>query len=128
MEIKHNMIGWIEIPVSDISRATKFYENLFDIKLISNTMGELNMAIFPFIENSIGSACSLVYHKDYYKPSQDGVLIYFTAISGDIDIELSRVEPNGGKVIMAKTLISKEIGYMAILIDTEGNRVALHTH
>jgi predicted enzyme related to lactoylglutathione lyase len=47
--------------------------------------------------------------------------------SGDLDNELSRVEAAGGRVLQKKTLITKEIGYMAVLLDTEGNRVALHS-
>ncbi len=127
MEVKHNIVGWFEIPTIDIDRAAKFYEILFDIKLTRLQMGDTDMAMFPYISDSIGAAGSLVRHS-HYKPSADGVVIYFTAISGDINIELSRVEPNGGKVIMPKTLISEEIGYIAMIIDTEGNKIALHTH
>jgi predicted enzyme related to lactoylglutathione lyase len=56
-----------------------------------------------------------------------GVLIYYTAKSGDLDNELSRVETAGGKVLQPKTLIKEDIGYMAVFLDTEGNRIALHS-
>jgi predicted enzyme related to lactoylglutathione lyase len=68
-----------------------------------------------------------VYHKENYKPSTEGTLVYFTAHSGDLSNELGRVEEAGGKVIQDKTLISEDVGYMALFLDTEGNRIALHS-
>lgn len=124
---KNNVVGWFEIPVSNIERAMKFYEAVLEVKLERNQMGPLDMAWFPFIENGAGSPGSLVYNEEYYKPSSDGVLIYFTAHSGDLENELSRVEDAGGQVLQAKTLIAEGYGYMAIILDTEGNRVALHS-
>ncbi len=58
---------------------------------------------------------------------KDGTLVYFTASSGDLSIELSRVEGAGGKVLQEKTLITEEIGYMGLFLDTEGNRIAIHS-
>ena len=127
MEINHNVVGWFEIPVTDMDRAVKFYEAVFGYSLSRNKMGDLDMAWFPWVEKGMGSAGSLVFHPDYYTPKDNGVLIYFTAFSGDVDTELARVEPNGGKVIMPKTQISEDIGYMALLLDSEGNRIALHS-
>ena len=57
-----------------------------------------------------------------------GGLVYFTAHSGDLDNELSRVEAAGGRVLQKKTLITEEHGYMAVLLDSVGNRIALHSH
>jgi predicted enzyme related to lactoylglutathione lyase len=127
MEAEHNVVGWFEVPVENMDRAIRFYETVFEFKMSRNQMGPLDMGWFPWVENSIGSGGSLVYHPEYYKPSTDGTLIYFTANSGDLSNELSRVENAGGKIIQGKTLIAEDYGYMAIIIDTEGNRVALHS-
>jgi predicted enzyme related to lactoylglutathione lyase len=127
MEQKNNAVGWFEIPVSDMERAVKFYETLFYTRLQRQKMGPLDMAWFPWIETGPGAAGSLVFAPDYYKPSGNGTLVYFTANSGDLSTELSRVEPAGGKVLQGKTLITDDIGYMAIVADTEGNRIALHS-
>jgi uncharacterized protein len=127
MEQKSNSVGWFEIPVTNMERAIKFYETVLDIKLSRNQMGPLDMAWFPWVEEGKGSAGSLVCHPDYYKPSADGVLIYLTSQTGDLNDELNRVEKSGGKVIQPKTLIAEDYGYMALFIDTEGNRVALHS-
>jgi len=127
MRPDHNVIGWIEIPVETMERAMRFYEAVLDMKLERHPMGPLDMAWFPWVENAMGSPASLVCHPDHYKSSTDGVLIYFTAFSGDLDNELKRVEPAGGKIIQGKTLIAEDYGYMAIIVDTEGNRIALHS-
>ncbi|MEI7662354.1 MAG: VOC family protein [Bacteroidota bacterium] len=128
MEITHNVVGWFEIPVTDMDRAVRFYEAVFEFKLTRAKMGPLDMAWFPGVANSIGSAGSLVFHPYHYQPSGNGTLIYFTAFSGDVSIELARAEAAGGKILMRKSLISKDVGYMGIFLDSEGNRMALHTH
>ena len=122
-----NVVGWFEIPVTNMDRAINFYESVFNLQLSRNLIGPLEMAWFPEIENGIGSSGSLVFNKDHYKPSLEGILIYFTAMSGNLQNELGRVEKAGGKIIKPKTLISDEIGYMAVFADTEGNRIAIHS-
>ena len=126
MEINRNAVGWFEIAVSDMERAIKFYETVFEYKLERHQMGSLDMAWFPFADVP-GAPGSLVYHKDFYKPSADGTLIYFTCHSGDLANELAKVETAGGKIMVPKTHIAEDIGYMAVCEDTEGNRIALHS-
>ena len=125
--MKNNVVGWFEIPVNDMERAINFYEKVLDLKLQRNRMGPLDMAWFPRADEGTGSPGSLVKHPDFYIPSADGVLIYLTAHSGDLKNELARVEPAGGKVIQPKTQISEDYGFMALILDTEGNRIALHS-
>jgi uncharacterized protein len=125
--MENNFVGWFEIPVVNMERAIKFYEQVLKIRLSRNQMGTLDMAWFPFNENGLGSSGSLVHHPDHYKPSADGVLIYFSSRKGDLADELSRIEAAGGQVLVPKTLIAEDIGYMAVFLDTEGNRIALHS-
>jgi uncharacterized protein len=124
--MKNNVVGWFEIPVSDMDRAIKFYETVFDLKLSRHKMNAEDMAWFPYTEGA-GAPGSLVYQPDYYKPSADGTLIYFTSLSGDLSNELSKVESAGGKVLQQKKLIAPDVGYMGLFLDTEGNRIALHS-
>jgi predicted enzyme related to lactoylglutathione lyase len=124
---KNNVFGWVEVPVANMDRAIRFYETVFDFKIERHHMGPLDMGWFPYFEDGLGSGGSLVYHKEYYKPSTDGVLVYFTSRAGDLDVELARVEKAGGKVLQTKTLIAENYGYMALIIDSEGNRIALHS-
>lgn len=123
----HNIVGWFEIPVADMDRAITFYEAILDIRLTRNQMDSLDMAWFPYVENAMGSGGSLVYHPEFYKPSLDGTLIYITSPSGNLNTELLRVEANGGKIIEPRKLIAEGFGFMALFIDSEGNRIALHS-
>ncbi len=126
--MKRNMVGWFEVPVTNMERAIQFYEQVFDIKIERHTMGPLDMGWFPFAEGDApGSGGSLVAHPDFYKPSNEGVLVYFSSHTGDLQDELDRVENAGGKVLNEKTPISEEHGFMALFIDSEGNRIALHS-
>ena len=125
--MEKNIVGWLEIPVTDMDRAVKFYETLLNIKLSRISAGPLIMALFPEVKNGMGSSGSLVLNQEYYKPSTDGVLVYFTSRSDDVENELSRVEKAGGKILMPKKQISSEFGYMALILDSEGNRIALHS-
>jgi len=125
--MKNNAVGWFEIPVTNMDRAVNFYEKVLNLEFQRNNFGGLEMAWFPWKEDGLGSPGTLVCHEKYYKPSADGVLIYLTAHSGDLANELSRVEEAGGKVLQQKKQISEEYGFMALILDSEGNRVALHS-
>ena len=125
--MKRNIVGWFEIPVTDIARAKKFYEGILSVTLTLNDLGLLKMALFPS-EEGPGASGSLVQFEQVYKPSHDGVLIYFTSPSGDLANEEERIPGFGGKVLIPKRLISEEMGYMDLFEDTEGNRIALHSN
>ena len=128
MSLQQNMVGWFEIPVLNMDRAIRFYEAVFSIKLVRKPMGPLDMAWFPSEATHLGAAGSLVRHPEHYSPSsKDGVLIYFNSPADDLGIELNRIEKAGGKIIQPKTLVSDDIGYMALFLDSEGNRLALHS-
>ncbi len=121
-----NPFGWIEIPVVDMPRAMKFYEDVFGIKLQPMELGPLEMAMWPSMPEAKGASGALVKHADWYKPTTDGPLVYFTAQSGDLKNEVARVEPAGGKIAVPIKQIG-EYGWMACCIDTEGNRFAIHS-
>ena len=121
-----NAISWFEIPTVDISRAQLFYETIFTIKMVPLDLPQIKMRMFPLEDmNGIGGA--VVDSGGFHKPSiTDGPLIY---LNGNPDLEniLSKVETSGGKIMVPKTEISPEYGYMAVFIDTEGNRIGLHS-
>ena len=124
-----NMISWFEVPVIDMDRAKKFYETVFNVKITINDFGGVLMGWFPPAEDitAPGISGSLVKSEGNYIPSAThGTVVYFNSQSGDISDELIRVEAAGGKILQDKTLISNEIGYMAQVLDTEGNRIALY--
>jgi predicted enzyme related to lactoylglutathione lyase len=122
-----NAISWFEIPTTDLERATSFYETIFDTKLIPLDMPQLQMRMFPLEDMMPGVGGALSYSPGFYSPSAtEGTLVYLNA-NPDVQIVLDRIEAAGGKIALPKTEISPEHGHMAVFIDTEGNRVALHS-
>lgn len=120
-----NAVSWVEIPVADIERAQQFYEAIFKIDMVPAEFPNLRMRMFP-LESNMGIGAALCYAGDFYKPSAtDGPLVYLNG-NPDVQVILDRIEAAGGKILVPKTHISPEYGYMAVFIDTEGNRVALH--
>ena len=120
----YNMVGWFEIPVNDMDRAKKFYETVFNISIQTVDFGALLMGWFPDRGQVPGAQGTLIKQESYI-PSQEGTLVYF--ISENVQNELDRVQIAGGKIYQPKTQISPEHGYMGVFIDSEGNRVALHS-
>jgi hypothetical protein len=119
------MVGWFEIPVTDMNRAKEFYDTVFDISIGIHDLGGFLMGWFPNDPEKSGATGSLVQHE-MYKPSiTDGPLIYFSC--KDVANELSRVEAANGEILRQKIQISEEHGFMALIKDTEGNRIALHS-
>ena len=124
--IQQNAISWFEIPTSDMGRAQKFYEVILDISLTPLDLGNFKMCMFP-TQDPLGVGGALCYSAGFYKPSAtDGPLIYLNA-NPDVQTVLDKVEKAGGKILVPKTQISPEFGYMAVINDTEGNRIAFHS-
>jgi predicted enzyme related to lactoylglutathione lyase len=118
-----NALNWFEIPVTDIDRAAKFYETIFGISLMRMDMMGMQMAAFPSMPpRSSGTLVKSSRHK----PSLDGAMVYLNG-NPDLQVVLDRVVAAGGQVDLPKTLINEQAGYMAFIIDTEGNRVGLHS-
>jgi len=126
MDKNSNSLNWFEIPASDISRAKKFYEAAFDIKMEeTGEMMGMKMSAFP-MDMGNGKAGGAVVQSPNHKPSADGAVIYLNA-NPNLQPVVDRIEKAGGKVVMPKTQISPEIGHMAFFIDSEGNKVGLHS-
>ena len=122
-----NAISWFEIPATDIDRAQKFYETVFQIEMQPMDFQQTKMRMFPIDDPMKGIGGTLIDSGGFHKPSStDGPLIYLNG-NPDVQIFLDRVEAAGGKIMVPKTEISPEYGYMAVFTDTEGNRIALHS-
>ena len=121
-----NAISWFEIPATDINRAQKFYEAIFEITMTTLDFPEIKMRMFPLDDPMNGVGGTLVDSGEFHKVSAtDGPLIYLNG-NPDVQIILDRVEAAGGKILVPKRTISEEYGDMAVIQDTEGNRIALH--
>lgn len=118
-----NALNWFEIPATDIERGKKFYETVFELQMMTMDMMGMKMAMFPSMPPHVGGA---LVESNQHKPSMEGAVIYING-NPDLQIVLDRVEQAGGQVLMPKTMIDKETGYMAFISDTEGNKVGIHS-
>ena len=118
---KSNPVVYFEIPVIDMDRATKFYSTVFNFKFDTAIIDNNEMALFPFTQEDSGISGALA-KGEIYKPTKDGVLIYFNTVN--IDETLRLANANGGQILYPKT--DNGIGLVAEFEDTEGNRIALY--
>jgi predicted enzyme related to lactoylglutathione lyase len=122
-----NAISWFEIPSVNLERAQRFYETIFNVQLFPLDVANIRMRMFPIDDPATGIGGAVVHAEGFYQPSpSDGVLVYLNG-NPDVQIILDRVEAAGGQVIVPKTEISPEYGHMGIFVDTEGNRIGLHS-
>jgi predicted enzyme related to lactoylglutathione lyase len=125
MSEETNALNWFEIPATGIERAKKFYATIFEVELFEMEMMGMKMAMFPN-DGTKGTVGGAIVQSDMHSPSATGSLIYLNA-NPDLSLVTNRIEKAGGNIIMPKTKINDEIGYMAIFSDTEGNTVGLHS-
>ena len=123
----NNAISWFEIPTTDIDRAQKFYEAIFGISMMPMDMPNIKMRMFPLDDMMTQVGGALVDSGGFHKASAtEGPLIY---LNGNPDVQnvLDKVQGAGGSILLPKTEISPEYGFMALFMDTEGNRIGLHS-
>ena len=118
-----NLISIVEIPVADLRRAIRFYENILGVAIEEATMGDTQLGVLP---TDGGTVNVVLVHGTDYKPTAEGVLLYLDA-GDDLQPTLDKISQIGGQVIVPKTEISPEMGYFALFIDCEGNRLGLHS-
>lgn len=121
-KIFKHYVSWFEIPAVNFEEAVDFYSHIYGIEMEKNFDGNYAMAFFP-ANNGIGGA---IVAGPGSTPSDVGPLVYLNG-GKDLNLILEKVEEAGGRIVMPKTLISKKSGYFAIFIDSEGNKLALHS-
>lgn len=122
--MQKNPIGWTEIPVTDIDRAEKFYQEFFGFKMQRQPDADgYSKSWFP-MDEGYGSAGMLIKGEEYV-PTHQGVLVYFTA-PGTVEEGLKKAEKMGQKILTPKTDIG-EHGFFGCIEDSEGNKIALHS-
>jgi uncharacterized protein len=120
---QQNVAVWFEIPAADFERAVGFYEKVFATRLRRENMGGAQLAVFPH-EGDAVSGCIMA--GEGCKPGAQGSLVYLHSQS-DLDVPLARVKAAGGKVAKPKTALPPGMGFFAHFVDSEGNRVGLHS-
>jgi len=121
---RRNLPVWFEIPVTDMPRAVRFYETLFQSSLIRDDSGPIEMAIFP--RRDEGGTTGCLARGAMLKPGSDGTVVYLNA-DPQLDRALERVKAAGGEVLVPRTELPDDIGCFAQFRDCEGNRVGLHS-
>jgi uncharacterized protein len=120
-----HLINWIEIPATNLARATTFYSTIFKgLSFHEMEMNGVQYALFPSDDKF---NCGALVQGDHYIPTSDGVCVY---LDGGEDLEniLKHVEAAGGKLLMEKTYTGKEAGYVGMFIDSEGNKIGLQNY
>jgi predicted enzyme related to lactoylglutathione lyase len=117
-----NQFVWVDIPVLKLDRAIRFYSAVIGMEVEKDEFPGMTIGTFPHKGEETGGC---LYISDKVKPSADGPLVYLN-VHGRLDEALEAVTATGGKVLQAKESIGP-YGYRAIVLDTEGNRVALHS-
>jgi uncharacterized protein len=117
-------IAWCDIPVTDIDRAIRFYSALTAQTIQKQEYPGFVIGMLPGSGSDV-TGCLYVTGADN-KPSAAGPLVYFNC-SGRLDDAISTVEPNGGKILTPREQIG-EHGFRAVVLDSEGNRIALHSN
>ena len=126
MNDKVNILNWFEISVNDMARAKKFYESVFGIKMNQQENMGMQMSFFPSADMN-GKVSGALVQGPMHKPSAEGAVVYLNG-NPDLSQALGNIEKAGGKILMPKTHISADVGHMAFFLDSEGNRVALHSN
>lgn len=118
-----NAINWFEIPAKDFSRAKAFYETILGVSVTEMPHPHLKYGMLPAdMESGVGGG---IVQGEGYEPTDKGSLIYLNG-GDDLAVALGKVEKAGGKILLPKTSIGPN-GFMAHFLDSEGNKVALHS-
>jgi uncharacterized protein len=117
-----NQLVWVDIPVMDLERAIRFYSAVLGASVAKQDYPGMSIGLLPGNEGDV-SGC--LHRSDSDLPSDHGPLIYLNC-QGRLDEAVAAVGPGGGKVLQAKHQIGP-YGFRAVVLDCEGNRVALHS-
>ena len=116
--MSHRVI-WFDLPVTDLKRAMKFYSNVLKAEVKEDRPG------VAVISHEQGEVSGCLYAKLSTGPSEGGALLYFN-VNGRLDEAVAAAEKHGGRVVKPPHAIGP-FGQRAIVMDSEGNRIALHS-
>jgi len=117
-----NQLVWVDIPVIDLDRAIRFYSAVLGAPIAKQEYPGMTIGLLPGGEGDV-SGC--LHRSDNDRPSDHGALLYLNC-QGRLDDAVAVVEPNGGRILQTKHAIGPH-GFRAVVLDSEGNRVALHS-
>ena len=106
-----------------MARAKAFYEAVFTAHLERLDSPGIEMWSFPMHSGQPGAAGSLV-KMEGYPSGGNNTIVYFTCT--DCSVEAKRASASGGKIFKDKFSIG-QYGFIALVTDTEGNLIGLHS-
>jgi uncharacterized protein len=121
----NNTLVWVDVPVQDLDRAVRFYSAVLGAPSLKQEHAGMAFAVLPHSEGGVGGCLIPSTPANQHKPSADGPLVYLSC-QGRLDEAVAKVASNGGKVLQARHPIGP-YGFRAIVLDSEGNRIALHS-
>tara|TARA_R110000868_G_scaffold86674_1_gene242995 strand:+ start:71 stop:577 length:507 start_codon:yes stop_codon:yes gene_type:complete len=119
----NSYVSIFEIPATDITRAVKFYQSVFDITIEQMSFTGMEMGLFPYKDQMV---TGVIMKGEGYEPSANGTTIYLNG-GENLQIILDKVEKSGGRVVVPKTPHADESGFFALFLDSEGNKMGLHS-
>ncbi len=120
-----NTLNWFEIPATDFARAKAFYATVLDVQIQDDPSPHMQYAYLPSYPQKGGFGGAIASGENFV-PAMTGTTVYLDG-GNDLSVPLGRVESAGGKVMLPKTAIGENRGFIALFIDTEGNKVGFHS-
>jgi uncharacterized protein len=117
-----NAVVWVDIPVVNLDRAIGFYSQVLGQTVARHEFPGMAIGLLPHGENEVGGC---LFEDPERPPSREGALVYLSA-QGRLDDAEAAIEPNGGEILQSKHAIGP-YGFRTVFIDSEGNRLALHS-
>lgn len=121
-KFERNAVTWFEIPTVNIERAASYYEAVLGMTL-RPWPGAEPCRMFPIGESGVGGC---LVERAAHRPAADGTLVYLN-VDGKLDQVLERAQQNGGKLLVPRTAIDGGFGFYAVITDSEGNQIGLHS-
>lgn len=123
MSAPQHALNWFEIPVTDFPRARAFYESVLGHAIETMDMGPMTLGFLSSDQNAVGGA---IIKGEGSVPSSTGTIVYLNG-GDNLAPMLARAVAAGGSVVVPKTEIGNGFGHFAHFLDSEGNRIGLHS-
>ncbi|MBT5925748.1 MAG: VOC family protein [Verrucomicrobia bacterium] len=118
---ENNLGVWFDVPVKDLDRATTFYAEILSIQVSKQNFNDVE---FSVLEHKDGNGGCLVPRTEEVT-SESGILVYFN-VHGRLHDAVDKTLTHGGKIVLPIHPIGPH-GFRSIILDSEGNRIALHS-
>ncbi len=123
---QRNALSWFEIPSLNLDKSQAFYEAVLDCTMRRESMGSSEGAVFPYDNGKQGVGGAVMCGPTAPARAANGVLVYLDCAPSKLDDVLGRVTAAGGSIAMPRQALPPGMGFIAQMIDPDGNKVGLH--